>query len=106
MTCLLYLAKEHPDNKPSDSKPSNNHLTDTQSSHQSRFNWNAEKCFSEDELALHIRQFIAECLQKRILGFPSQAMGAVVHKYINSMSDEDDDDVDCIEKACKKVRTL
>ncbi|XP_048575812.1 serine/threonine-protein kinase SMG1 [Nematostella vectensis] len=69
--------------------------------------WDAEKCFSEDDLAVNIRHFIADTVQRRILGIPSHALGAVVLTYAQVLGTGDElseqGDTIALENACKKI---
>ena len=73
--------------------------------------WNAEVCFSEDDLAMYAKRFIAKFLQQCILGWPSRVLGVVVIKYIAVLKGsatvevKSKDGLVSLEEICKKVRS-
>ena len=76
----------------------------------SQEHWNAEHCFSEEDLASYIKHFIAECVQQRMMGLPSKALAAVVAKYIGILGGDVGvekeavkDGVVLSDEMCKKV---
>ena len=90
-------------------EPSNNLFTNSESSHAETKVWNPDKCYSEDDLAVHVKHFIADCVQQCIMGLPSQALAAVVIKFatmLGSKADKEflnDEDAVILEDYCKRV---
>lgn len=73
--------------------------------------WNPETCYSEDDLALHVKHFIADCVQQCIMGLPSQALAVVVITFANILrnkneSGSSDEGAVSLEDQCRKVRTF
>ena len=72
--------------------------------------WNPETCYSEDDLALHVKHFIADCVQQCIMGLPSQALAVVVITFASILGNNNESSSDegavSLEDHCKKVRTF
>ena len=69
-----------------------------------------ETCYSEDDLALRVKHFIADCVQQCIMGLPSQALAVVVITFANILGNKNESSSDegavSLEDHCKKVRTF
>lgn len=71
--------------------------------------WNPDTCYSEDDLAVHVKHFIANCVQQCIMGLPSQALAAVVIAFATILGNKKDKEsvngegVVSLEEYCKKV---
>ena len=71
--------------------------------------WNPDTCYSEDDLAVHVKHFIADCVQQCIMGLPSQALAAVVITFATILGNKVDKEfnneegVVSLEDYCKKV---
>ena len=75
--------------------------------------WNAEHCYSEEDLASYVKHFTAQCVQQRIMGLPSKALAAVVAKYIGILggdvaleAESVKDGIVLSEEMCKKVNVI
>jgi len=71
--------------------------------------WNPDTCYSEDDLAMHVKHFIADCVQQGIMGLPSQALAAVVITFATILGNKNEkeciseEEVVSLEEYCKKV---
>ena len=69
--------------------------------------WNPETCYSEDDLAVHVKHFIADCVQQCIMGLPSQALAGVVITFASILGNKNEsineEGVVSLEDYCKKV---
>lgn len=68
-------------------------------------------CYSEDDLTVHVKHFIADCVQQCIMGLPSQALAAVVITFATILGNkneecisEEEGGVVPLEEYCKKVK--
>lgn len=90
-------------------EPSTDLFTNSDSGHGETKVWNPDKCYSEDDLAVHVKHFIADCVQQCIMGLPSQALAAVIIKFamiLGSKGDKEvlnEEGVVILEDYCKKV---
>lgn len=90
-------------------EPSNNLFTNSDNVHAETKTWNPDTCYSEDDLAVHVKHFIADCVQQCIMGLPSQALAAVVIAFATILGNKGDkesaneEDVVSLEEFCKKV---
>lgn len=90
-------------------EPSNNLFTNSDNVHAETKTWNPDTCYSEDDLAVHVKHFIADCVQQCIMGLPSQALAAVVIAFATILGNKGDkesaneEDVVSLEDFCKKV---
>ena len=91
-------------------EPSNNLFMNSDSTHADTKVWNPDTCYSEDDLAVHVKHFIADCVQQCIMGLPSQALAAVIIKFATILGNKGDKEllneegVVSLEDYCKKVR--
>ena len=70
--------------------------------------WNPDTCYSDDDLAVPVKHFIADCVQQCIMGLPSQALAAVVIKFAMILGNEVDKEFAdkgalSLEEVCKMV---
>lgn len=90
-------------------EPSNNLFTNSDTMDAETKTWNPDTCYSEDDLAVHVKHFIADCVQQCIMGLPSQALAAVVIAFANILGKKGDKEsvneegVVSLEDYCKKV---
>lgn len=91
-------------------EPLNNLFVNSDNTHAETKTWNPDTCYSEDDLAVHVKHFIADCVQQCIMGLPSQALAAVVIGFATILGNKGDKDtvnseegVVSLEEYCKKV---
>lgn len=90
---------------------SNNLFTNSDTIHAETKTWNPDTCYSEDDLSVHVKHFIADCVQQCIVGLPSQALAAVVIAFATILGNKVDKEsvneegVVSLEDYCKKVCT-
>ena len=90
-------------------EPSNNLFTNSDVMHTETKTWNPDTCYSEDDLAVHVKHFIADCVQQCIMGLPSQALAAVVIAFATILGNKGgkepviEEGVVSLEDYCKKV---
>lgn len=90
-------------------EPSNNLFMSSGNTSAETKTWNPDTCYSEDDLAVHVKHFIADCVQQCIMGLPSQALAAVVITFATILGNKaDKDSVNeessvSLEEYCKKV---
>lgn len=90
-------------------EPSNNLFTNSDNIHAETKTWNPDTCYSEDDLAVHVKHFIADCVQQCVMGLPSQALAAVVIAFATILGNKGDkevvneESVVSLEDYCKKV---
>ena len=90
-------------------EPSNNLFTNSDTMYAETKTWNPDTCYSEDDLAVHVKHFIADCVQQCIMGLPSQALAAVVIAFATILGNKGDKEsvneegVVSLEDYCKKV---
>ena len=90
-------------------EPSNNLFTNSDTVHAETKTWNPDTCYSEDDLSVHVKHFIADCVQQCIMGLPSQALAAVVIAFATILGNKGDKEsvkeegVVSLEDYCKKV---
>ena len=94
-----------------EAEPSNNLFVNVDSTSGETKIWNPDTCYSEDDLAVHVKHFIADCIQQCIMGLPSQALAAVIIPFasmLGSKSEKESFDNSerpvSLEEYCKKVR--
>ena len=94
-----------------EAEPSNNLFMNVDSTSGETKIWNPDTCYSEDDLAVHVKHFIADCIQQCIMGLPSQALAAVIIPFasmLGSKSEKESFDNSerpvSLEEYCKKVR--
>ena len=102
-----------PGNKPEAmncvTEPSNNLFANTNNMPTETKVWNPDMCHSEDDLAVHVKHFIADCVQQCIMGLPSQALAAVIIAFATSLGNKsekervNEEGVVALEEYCKKV---
>ena len=91
------------------SEPSNNLFMNSDNTNAETKTWNPDICYSEDDLAVHVKHFIADCVQQCIMGLPSQALAAVVIGFATILGNKGDkefgneDGIVALEEYCKKV---
>ena len=91
------------------SEPSNNLFMNSDNTNAETKTWNPDICYSEDDLAVHVKHFIADCVQQCIMGLPSQALAAVVIGFATILGNKGDKEfgneegIVSLEEYCKKV---
>ena len=93
-----------------EAEPSNNLFVNVDSTIGETKIWDPDTCYSEDDLAVHVKHFIADCIQQCIMGLPSQALAAVIIPFasmLGSKSEKESFDNNerlvSLEEYCKKV---
>lgn len=93
-----------------EAEPSNNLFVNVDSTSGETKIWNPDTCFSEDDLSVHVKHFIADCIQQCIMGLPSQALAAVIIPFasiLGSKTEKESFDNNekpvSLEEYCKKV---
>ncbi|XP_015766823.1 PREDICTED: serine/threonine-protein kinase SMG1-like [Acropora digitifera] len=93
-----------------EAEPSNNLFVNVDSTSGETKIWNPDTCYSEDDLSVHVKHFIADCIQQCIMGLPSQALAAVIIPFasiLGSKTEKESFDNNekpvSLEEYCKKV---
>lgn len=112
-TFLTVSGVPSPGNKPEAmncvTESSNNLFVNTNNMSSETKIWNPDMCHSEDDLAVHVKHFIADCVQQCIMGLPSQALAAVIIAIATSLGNKsekecvNEEGVVPLEEYCKKV---
>ena len=96
-----------------EAKPSTNLFVNADGMHGETEIWNPDTCYSEDDLAVHVKHFIADCIQQCIMGLPSQALASVIIAFAsilgskcNKESVDNDQRIVSLEEYCKKVGNI
>lgn len=114
LTTLSLKGASTTGNKPAamncEAKPSTNLFVNADGMHGETEIWNPDTCYSEDDLAVHVKHFIADCIQQCIMGLPSQALASVIIAFAsilgskcNKESVDNDQRIVSLEEYCKKI---